>query len=83
MFEGIKAKINYLENSNVDFRDWDDSFINWKSIAINSNDLDVKERQILGFSPPYTNNHNRLIMNNDIMSVKANLTENEYSLADL
>jgi hypothetical protein len=29
------------------------TFINWKAVAVNSNDLGHKDQEILGFSPPY------------------------------
>lgn len=58
-------------------------FINWKSIAINSNDLDSKEREILGFSPPYANQHNSNNFRNNSNNVKVNLTDTELNMVNM
>ena len=42
------------------------TYISWKSIAINANDLNKEEKEQLGFSPPYLNQSN----NGNIKGIK-------------
>lgn len=36
------------------------TIIDWKAVALNSNDLDIKDRELLGFSPPYLEQNREL-----------------------
>lgn len=49
------------------------TYISWKSIAINQNDLNKEEKEQLGFSPPYVNQ-----TNNDKIKGKTLLLFDEY-----
>jgi len=53
--ENIKS-IHDINNNHTNQKYIGKSFINWKSIAIDSNDLNKEDKEILGFSPPYVNN---------------------------
>jgi hypothetical protein len=49
----IQPFAKYEASIPIKFENDKKSFIDWKAIAINSSDLNEKEKEILGFSPPY------------------------------